>query len=132
MILGSQDSFEVLCDISKDEAWTVIQRRKTNGTLSFHNKFITYKHGFGDLNDEFWLGLHTIALISNKTRLKAKFELKKVIGGWATLTADISIDSTTSDYILTIGKYLNSVHVPLSMNIIQNVVLFRILPKTLV
>ncbi|XP_073846030.1 uncharacterized protein [Musca autumnalis] len=45
-------SFWVPCDGD----WTVIQRR-INGTLDFQRNWLSYKNGFGDLNNEFLAGL---------------------------------------------------------------------------
>ena len=46
----------VFCDQATDEGgWTIMLRRQ-DGSLDFNNNWNGYKHGFGTLTGEFWLG----------------------------------------------------------------------------
>ena len=48
----------VYCDTtSGGGGWLVIQRRDKNNSVSFHRSWTEYADGFGDLYNEFWLGL---------------------------------------------------------------------------
>lgn len=47
--------------------WMVIQRR-IDGNIDFKRKWEDYKHGFGDLNGEFWLGLERIYKLTRSRR----------------------------------------------------------------
>uniref|UniRef100_A0A3Q2NZC6 Angiopoietin-like 4 n=1 Tax=Fundulus heteroclitus TaxID=8078 RepID=A0A3Q2NZC6_FUNHE len=61
------EPFNVLCEMTADAGWTVIQRRQ-DGSVDFDQLWEAYEKGFGSLNGEFWLGLekiHTIAKNSN-------------------------------------------------------------------
>ena len=50
--------------------WTVIQE-KMDGSVNFNRTQDDYKHGFGNLVGEFWLGLDKInRLTRNKTKKK--------------------------------------------------------------
>ena len=50
-------AFDVFCDqTTAGGGWTVFQKR-LNGSDDFYRYWNDYKHGFGDLKSEFWLGL---------------------------------------------------------------------------
>ncbi|XP_049293970.1 angiopoietin-related protein 1-like [Anopheles funestus] len=55
----------VLCDQQYEGGgWTVIQQR-TDGSVNFFRDWKDYKHGFGTLRGEFWLGLEQIHRLTN-------------------------------------------------------------------
>ena len=51
----NSDWARVFCDMKEDAGWTVVQRRET-GDVSFERNWADYKHGFGSLYGEFWMG----------------------------------------------------------------------------
>ncbi|XP_017038437.1 ryncolin-1-like [Drosophila kikkawai] len=56
----SEDPFEVACDQrSHGGGWTIILRRN-DGSQDFYLEWEDYKHGFGQLGNEFFLGLDKI------------------------------------------------------------------------
>uniref|UniRef100_A0A8C5D2X6 Angiopoietin-related protein 4-like n=1 Tax=Gouania willdenowi TaxID=441366 RepID=A0A8C5D2X6_GOUWI len=63
----SSHPFDVLCEMTSDGAWTIIQKRH-DGSQNFNQKWDEYKNGFGSLNGEFWLGLEKIHSLSKQGR----------------------------------------------------------------
>ncbi|XP_069336190.1 angiopoietin-related protein 3 isoform X3 [Eulemur rufifrons] len=55
--------------------WTLIQRR-TDGSQNFNETWENYKHGFGRLDGEFWLGLEKIYSIVKHSNYNLRFELE--------------------------------------------------------
>ncbi|XP_053319769.1 angiopoietin-related protein 4 [Spea bombifrons] len=67
--------FEVYCEITGEEGWTVIQRR-SDGSVDFDQLWEQYRNGFGALNGEFWLGLEKIHQITKQGRYVIRIELQ--------------------------------------------------------
>ena len=69
-------AFNVYCDqTTVSGGWTVIQKRM-DGSVNFNLTYNDYKHGFGNLVGEFWLGLDKInRLTRNKTKNKLRVDL---------------------------------------------------------
>ena len=57
--------------------WIVLQRRQ-DGSVNFTRDWNTYKHGFGDLDGELWLGNDNIAKIT----ASGNFQLRVDLGDW--------------------------------------------------
>ena len=72
---ANQTSFQVYCDMRTDGGgWTVFHKR-FNGFLGFYRGWEEYKHGFGDVRGEFWLGnekIHQLTEIPSQLRVEIK------------------------------------------------------------
>ncbi|KAG8437110.1 hypothetical protein GDO86_007981 [Hymenochirus boettgeri] len=68
-------TFDVYCDITTDNAWTIIQKR-TDGSVDFNQTWDDYVKGFGELTGEFWLGLEQIYSISQQAEYVLRIELQ--------------------------------------------------------
>ncbi|XP_053493023.1 angiopoietin-related protein 3 [Ictalurus furcatus] len=62
---NQSEPFDVYCEISSERAATVIQQR-VDGTVDFDQTWDIYELGFGNLENEFWLGLAKIYSIARQ------------------------------------------------------------------
>ncbi|XP_061588255.1 tenascin-R isoform X3 [Cololabis saira] len=96
---------QVYCDMTTDEGgWIVFQRRQ-NGLTDFSRKWSDYRVGFGNLEDEFWLGLDNIQKISAQGRYELRIDMKD---GQESVYANydkFSIGDARNLYKLRIGEY---------------------------
>nr|XP_058973904.1 angiopoietin-related protein 7-like isoform X2 [Pocillopora verrucosa] len=111
-------AFNVYCDqTTSGGGWTVFQKRM-NGSVDFNRTWNDYKHGFGNLVGEFWLGLDKInRLTQNKTKNMLRVDLGVTI--CQTVHAEyewFGIGNGTAHYRLYIGNMTNSTVSPDSLN----------------
>ncbi|KAJ7326510.1 hypothetical protein OS493_027454 [Desmophyllum pertusum] len=68
-------AFQVLCDQETNGGgWLVFQKRE-NGAVDFAKNWQEYKHGFGSLSTEFWLGNEKLHRLSSMNQqLLVEFE----------------------------------------------------------
>ncbi|XP_037530437.1 angiopoietin-related protein 4 isoform X2 [Nematolebias whitei] len=71
--------FNVLCQMTSDGGWTVIQKRQ-DGSQSFDQLWEDYRKGFGSLDGEFWLGLDNIHSLSRQGQYVLQVELSDEAG----------------------------------------------------
>ncbi|XP_049301431.1 angiopoietin-4-like [Anopheles funestus] len=70
LMLGGNRTMDVLCDAEFDKGgWVVIQHR-FNGSEEFYRNWTDYENGFGNFNDEFWLGNRKIYLVCIRKRIQ--------------------------------------------------------------
>ena len=99
-------AFNVYCDhTTSGGGWTVFQRRM-DGSVDFNRTWNDYKHGFGNLVGEFWLGLDKInRLTQNKTKNMLRIDLG--VTARQTVHAEyewFGIGNGTANYRLYIGN----------------------------
>ncbi|KAM9720341.1 tenascin-R isoform 4-T4 [Menidia menidia] len=96
---------QVYCDMTTDEGgWIVFQRRQ-NGLTDFSRKWSDYRVGFGNLEDEFWLGLDNIQKIAAQGRYELRIDMKD---GQESVFANydkFSVGDARNLYKLRIGEY---------------------------
>ena len=85
--------------------WVVFQRRM-NGVVDFYRPWADYLKGFGDLNGEFWLGLHNIHRLTLAANTTLRVDLSDFEGGkrYANYSTFRVLDSSRK-YTLIIGGY---------------------------
>ncbi|XP_078119787.1 tenascin-R [Sander vitreus] len=96
---------QVYCDMTTDEGgWIVFQRRQ-NGLTDFSRKWSDYRVGFGNLEDEFWLGLDNIQKLAAQGRYEMRIDMRD---GQESVYANydkFSIGDARNLYKLRIGEY---------------------------
>uniref|UniRef100_A0A8D8B270 Ficolin-1 n=1 Tax=Culex pipiens TaxID=7175 RepID=A0A8D8B270_CULPI len=80
---GFREPFEVFCDQEYEGGgWIVIQNRY-DGSVHFYRDWDEYERGFGDLEEEMWLGLGKIHELTYSRR----YELHVVLEDWEGIRA---------------------------------------------
>ncbi|KAK6306144.1 hypothetical protein J4Q44_G00230690 [Coregonus suidteri] len=105
--LGGDESqpTQVYCDMETDGGgWTVFVRRQS-GKLEFFRNWRNYTAGFGDMNDEFWLGLSNLHKITVAGQYELRVDLRDK-GDEAYAQYDkFSISDPRSRYKVHVGGY---------------------------
>ncbi|KAI3374967.1 hypothetical protein L3Q82_021492, partial [Scortum barcoo] len=97
---------EVYCDMDTDGGgWLMLQRR-TTGKLDFMKRWRQYIAGFGNMTDEFWIGLDKIYELTNTpTQYELRFDLGLGSERAYAVYDNFKIAPVKQKFILTIGKY---------------------------
>lgn len=99
-------AFNVYCDqTTSGGGWAVFQKRR-DGSVDFNRTWDDYKHGFGNLVGEFWLGLDKIhRLTRNKTYNRLRVDLGTITGKTVHAEYDwFGIGTEMVEYRLYIGN----------------------------
>ncbi|XP_017511199.3 tenascin-R isoform X3 [Manis javanica] len=96
---------QVYCDMATDGGgWIVFQRRQ-NGQTDFFRKWAEYLVGFGNLEDEFWLGLDNIHRITSQGRYELRVDMRDGQEAAFAHYDKFSVEDSRSLYKLRIGAY---------------------------
>ncbi|XP_071140722.1 ficolin-2-like [Mytilus edulis] len=104
--LNMNGTINVLCVINDNGGgWTVFQRRQ-NGNVDFYRDWNSYKLGFGNMSDEFWLGNKYLHQLTNQGTFTLRIELEDFDGNhrYAEYT-QFSISDERSGFKLHISDY---------------------------
>ena len=98
--------FDVYCDMDTDGGgWTVFQRRQ-DGSEDFYRNWVNYTNGFGNLSNEFWLGLEFIHRLTDESDSELRVHLEDWSG--ATAYAKYSafqVRDASTNYTLEVSGY---------------------------
>uniref|UniRef100_H2Z1G0 Fibrinogen C-terminal domain-containing protein n=1 Tax=Ciona savignyi TaxID=51511 RepID=H2Z1G0_CIOSA len=99
-------TLEVYCDQTTDNGgWMVFQRR-IDGSINFYRNWAEYQEKFGNLNNEFWLGLENLHALTRMEGYELRVELEDCanIRKFAKFSS-FSIGSLEQRYTLTVSGY---------------------------
>ncbi|VDI61479.1 Hypothetical predicted protein [Mytilus galloprovincialis] len=98
--------FKVFCEMKKHGGgWTVFQRRM-NGKIQFYRDWDSYKQGFGNQNQEFWLGNDHLHQITSQGKYKMRIDMEDFENNRKyALYEKFSVGSESSGYILDVSGY---------------------------
>ncbi|XP_066471248.1 angiopoietin-related protein 6 [Tiliqua scincoides] len=106
---GARGIIQAWCDQDYDGGgWTIIQRRQ-DGSVNFFVTWQHYKHGFGNLEGEHWLGLEPIHWLTSQ----GSYVLRVLLEDWNGRQAQAEYDTFTLEaesdfYRLRLGRYQGS------------------------
>ncbi|XP_041642541.1 tenascin isoform X3 [Cheilinus undulatus] len=76
--VGGDESqpIQVYCDMTTDGGGWIVFLRRQSGKLEFFRNWKNYTAGFGDMNDEFWLGLSNLHKITAGGQYELRVDLR--------------------------------------------------------
>ncbi|XP_052870905.1 fibrinogen-like protein A [Anopheles cruzii] len=105
---GASNPFMAYCqrDVKDGDSWLVIQHR-FDGSINFYRNWTEYRNGFGDIEQEFWIGLERLYQLTSGRPHELMVELRNINGTYQfALYAAFEIGSEAEQYNLkTLGAY---------------------------
>ncbi|XP_053313230.1 fibrinogen-like protein 1-like protein [Spea bombifrons] len=104
---NSSPPLVVHCEVDKDgNRWTVVQRNSLKTELTWLESWSTFKYGFGNVLQDYWLGNEYIHLLTSQRVYMVRFLLKdKTDQEWYADYDVFSIDKEVNGYSLRLGRY---------------------------
>nr|AHV85236.1 FREP2 [Penaeus japonicus] len=100
---------DVYCDMdTSGGGWTVIQNRDLYGAQGdFFRPWTDYVNGFGDLSQDFWLGIRRIHALTSQSPYEMRLDMIDFDGNARYATYDsFSISNEDYRYEISFGEYL--------------------------
>ncbi|XP_073696873.1 tenascin isoform X2 [Garra rufa] len=95
----------VYCDMTTDGGGWMVFLRRHNGKLDFNRNWRNYSAGFGDANDEFWLGLSNLHKITTASQYELRVDLRDGQESVFAVYDKFYIADPRSRYKIQIGAY---------------------------
>ncbi|KAM7416891.1 hypothetical protein PAMA_018798 [Pampus argenteus] len=108
--LGGDESqpIQVYCDMSTDGGGWIIFLRRQSGRLEFFRNWKNYTNGFGDMNDEFWLGLSNLHKITAGGQYELRVDLRDKEETAYAQYDKFSVSEPRTRYKVHVGGYSGS------------------------
>ncbi|KAM6901913.1 LOW QUALITY PROTEIN: tenascin-like [Lycodopsis pacificus] len=105
--VGGEESqpIRVYCDMTTDGGGWMVFLRRQNGKLEFFRNWKNYTAGFGNMNDEFWLGLSNLHKITNSGHYELRVDLRDNGQSAYAQYDKITIAEPKTRYKVYIGAY---------------------------
>ncbi|XP_065435018.1 fibrinogen-like protein 1-like protein isoform X2 [Chrysemys picta bellii] len=97
----------VWCDMDTEgKGWTVVQRNSYNTEITWKESWSTYKYGFGNVQQDYWLGNEYLSLLTRQNIYKVRFVVEDKSNNTRYAEYDIfSVEGEPSGYPLRLGRY---------------------------
>uniref|UniRef100_A0A673JVC0 Tenascin-like n=1 Tax=Sinocyclocheilus rhinocerous TaxID=307959 RepID=A0A673JVC0_9TELE len=95
----------VYCDMSTDGGGWMVFLRRQSGKVDFYRNWRNYSAGFGDTNDEFWLGLSNLHKITSAGQYELRVDLRDGQESVFAVYDKFYIADPRSRYKIQIGAY---------------------------
>ncbi|XP_054240361.1 angiopoietin-related protein 3 [Indicator indicator] len=105
---NGSEAFDVYCEMTFGSSWTVIQNR-ADGSLDFNQTWDAYTNGFGDLSEEFWLGLNKTYSITKQGDYILRIELQDWRDNKRHIQYAFSLGGPETDYTLQLQRISGSI-----------------------
>ncbi|TRY98095.1 hypothetical protein DNTS_028460 [Danionella cerebrum] len=99
-------ALQVYCDMTTDGGGWIVLQRRNSGKLDFMKRWRDYMKGFGELTDEFWLGLEKLHELTNTpTQYEVRFDLGLGSERKYAVYDNFKVAPAKQKFKLTIGSY---------------------------
>ncbi|KAM8797247.1 fibrinogen-like protein 1-like protein [Eudromia elegans] len=97
----------VYCEMNVTSGgWTVIQRNNKDTPVTWAESWSTYKYGFGNVRNEYWLGTEYIYQIAKQKVYQVKFVVEDATGSAKFADYNLfSLEDESRGYLLRLGSY---------------------------
>ncbi|XP_071835376.1 uncharacterized protein [Apostichopus japonicus] len=97
---------QVYCEMESNRGgWTVIQRR-SSASVNFYLGWTDYKNGFGNKNQDHWLGNKYIHSMTNQKTYQLRIDLRdSASSSYYAIYSTFSINNEADKFRLSVGSY---------------------------
>ncbi|KAH9520341.1 hypothetical protein Btru_060567 [Bulinus truncatus] len=95
----------ILCDTYTDGGGWIVILRRLEKTTKFNQNWFLYKHGFGPVCSDFWIGLRHLHHLTSQARYELKIEMYYRGAEYYAHFDNFSIGNAASKYVLRVVNY---------------------------